>query len=134
MAIIEASARRAEHVWSLALLRRRVPLAWVQLSVLVAFLGVLPIGEKIDPDFWWHLRVGQIVVDSGIPRHDSFSWTAGGNAWVAHEWLSEAIIYAVQSVFGYAGNVVVFGLATAGSLCLMYAAARRGGAGRRLLV
>jgi hypothetical protein len=117
-----------------AFLRKRVPLAWLQLAVLFAVLGTLPVVRDVDPDFWWHLRTGELIFDSGIPRHDVFSWTAAGRPWVAHEWLSEAIIYAVESAFGYIGNIVLFDAAAIGALVLMYALARHAGAGTRLLV
>ncbi len=115
-------------------LRKRVPIAWLQLAVLFAVFGALPVVREVDPDFWWHLRTGELIFDSGIPRHDVFSWTAAGRPWVAHEWLSEAIIYAVESAFGYIGNIVLFDATAIGALVLMYALARRAGAGTRLLV
>jgi len=119
---------------SLAFPSYRVPIAWVQLAVLFAVLAVVVVVRDVDPDFWWHLRTGQLIFDSGIPRHDVYSWTAAGHSWVAHEWLSEAIIYAVESVFGYAGNVVLFAAAAIASLTLMYRLAREGGAGTKILV
>lgn len=116
------------------LFRRRIPLAWLQLGILFVALGAWPIKRAVDPDFWWHLRTGELVFDSGIPRHDVFSWTAAGRPWVAHEWLSEAIIYAVESLLGYIGNVALFDAAAVGALLLMYALARSLGAGTRILV
>jgi hypothetical protein len=116
------------------LLRRRVPIAWVQLAIPLAVLAALPLVRTVDPDFWWHLRTGKLIFESGIPRNDPFSWTAAGKAWVTHEWLSEAIIYAVESTLGYAGNVVVFGLAMVAALGFMYALGRRLGAGTKPLV
>ena len=36
--------------------------------------------EFTDPDFWWHLRTGQLIVDTGaIPKVDPFSFTAAGS-------------------------------------------------------
>jgi hypothetical protein len=114
--------------------RRGVPVAHVQLAMIFAGLAVLPLVKVVDNDFWWHLRTGQLVINSGIPRHDPFSWSRGGAPWTAHEWLSEAIIYAVQSVLGYAGNVVLFAAATVAALWLMYRLGRSLGAGTRPLV
>src|SRR6185295_11612284 len=105
---------------SLAFLRNRVSIAWVQLGVLFAFLFIQPLGREIDPDFWWHLRTGDLIFHSGIPRHDVFSWSAAGAPWVAHEWLGETIIYTVESTLGYFGNALLFGAATIAALALMY--------------
>jgi len=115
-------------------LRASVPVAWVQAGMLFAVLAALPFARGADNDFWWHLRTGQFIFDSGIPRHDPFSWTAAGKPWVMHEWLSEAIIYAVQSAFGYIGNMVLFISVALASITISYALARRFGAGTKLLV
>ncbi|HET6615640.1 MAG TPA: hypothetical protein VFH62_07110 [Dehalococcoidia bacterium] len=112
----------------------RVPLSWLQFGVLAMLLAVLPATRRIDPDFWWHLRTGELIFEDGIPRHDVYSWTAAGHTWVAHEWLSEAIIYVVESAFGYLGNIVLFDLAMLGALALMLDLARRQHAGTRVLV
>src|ERR1700674_5201012 len=114
-------------------LRWRIPVAWLQLAVLYLALPAWQMRGDVDPDFWWHLRTGKLIFDSGIPRHDVFSWTAAGRPWVAHEWLSEAIMYAVESMFGYIGNILVFDAAAIGALVVMYALARRAGAGTRVL-
>ena len=115
-------------------LRRRVPIAWVQLALVVAPLAVVPLLKTVDPDFWWHLRTGQLIVGSGIPRHDPFSWTAAGKVWVTHEWLSEVFIYGVESTLGYLGNALFFGLVAGAALLVMYALGRRLGSGTKPLV
>jgi hypothetical protein len=32
-----------------------------------------------DPDYWWHLRTGHLIVDTGVPHTDPFSFTAAEN-------------------------------------------------------
>ncbi|MGD0114717.1 MAG: hypothetical protein ABSC13_01765 [Dehalococcoidia bacterium] len=115
-------------------LRRRVPIAWVQLAMVVSLLAILSLLKEVDPDFWWHLRTGQLIVESGIPRHDPFSWTAAGKAWVTHEWLSEVFIYGVESTLGYVGNALIFGILAGVALLVMFALGRRMGSGTKLLV
>ena len=116
------------------LLRARLPIAWVQIGVLLAGLVSYPFAKQTDPDFWWHLRTGDRIFHAGIPRHDPFSWTAAGHAWVAHEWLSELLIYSVESAFGYWANVLLFSAVVVAALLLMYRLGRAGGAGTRPLV
>ncbi len=115
-------------------LRRRVPIAWVQLVMVVSLLTILSLLREVDPDFWWHLRTGQLIVQSGIPRHDPFSWTAAGKAWVTHEWLSEVFIYGIESVVGYIGNALIFGVLPGAALLVMFALGRRLGSGTKLMV
>jgi hypothetical protein len=56
-----------------------------------------------DPDYWWHLRTGQYIVETrSIPTEDVFSYTATGKDWIAHEWLSEVLIYTGVANVGYA--------------------------------
>lgn len=114
--------------------RRGIPIAWVQLGVVFTALFMVPFAKTVDPDFWWHLRTGKLIMQSGVPRRDPFSWTASGDDWVVHEWLSETIIYGVESTVGYSGNVVLFGIATVAALLLMYALGRRLGVGTTPLV
>ena len=114
--------------------RTGVPIAWVQLGVLFAGLVSYPFVRGTDPDLWWHLRTGDLIFHSGIPRHDPFSWTAAGRPWVAHEWLSELLIYCVGSALGYWANVLLFGAIVIAALLLMYRLGRAGGAGTRPLV
>ena len=60
-----------------------------------------------DGDFWWHLKTGEYIIrNRSIPRVDSYSFTNFGKPWVAHEWLSEVIFYALYSAFGF--NVLIF--------------------------
>ena len=72
-------------------------------------------GPVKDPDFYWHLKTGQYLIDTkSIPAVDMFSWTRFGSEWVTHEWLSEVIMYAVFTVLGYGGLIVLFaGIITA---------------------
>ena len=58
----------------------------------VLLLGLLGMTARnaLDPDLWWHLRTGQLIVETGhVPHSDPFSFTRAGHAWVSHEWLSE---------------------------------------------
>jgi hypothetical protein len=127
---VETSLEVQPRQW----LKRRVPIAWVQLAVPLMLLAALPLATTVDPDFWWHLRTGRLIVESGIPRHDPFSWTAAGKAWVTHEWLSEVVIYGVESTLGYVGNVLLFGAVAGGALLVAYGLGRRLGAGTKPLV
>jgi hypothetical protein len=79
-----------------------------------------------DPDSWWHLATGKwIVENTAIPRTDPFSWTAGGNEWVAHEWGTEIIFNAVDSGFGPVGLLVMQGLLVGAGFFLLRLTLRR---------
>ncbi len=101
-------------------------------GLLLAFAGLLPFVAPTDFDLWWHLRTGQLIVNSGIPYYNDYSFTALGRPWVVYEWLSELIIYGLQSSVGYVGLVLLFGAVQAGSGALVYRLLRFKGAGRFL--
>ena len=74
-----------------------------------------------DGDFWWHLKTGEYIVNThSVPRADFFSFTNYGKAWVAHEWLSEAIFYIIYSRLGFNFLIVVFAILTALAFWIAY--------------
>ncbi len=57
----------------------------------------------VDPDTWWHIRVGETILQTHHwPTTDPYSFTAPGAPWIAYEWLGEVVI-ALASRFGFAG-------------------------------
>ena len=74
-----------------------------------------------DPDFWWHLRTGQLIVEThAIPHADPFSFTKNGSPWIAHEWLSELFIYGLYLAGSYALLILVFSTIITGAFLLVY--------------
>ncbi|HEY6379183.1 MAG TPA: hypothetical protein VI316_08375, partial [Candidatus Dormibacteraeota bacterium] len=62
-----------------------------------------------DPDLWWHLRVGQWILDHhAVPRTELFSYTAAGNPVTYHEWGSEVLF----AVLNGAGGLLLLSLVT----------------------
>jgi hypothetical protein len=93
------------------------------LLVFVFMLTIFTLAARqiIDPDFWWHLRTGEYLVQTGsIPRSDIFSTVFFGKEWITHEWLSEVFIYLVYRVFGYGGLIVAFSLILTGGFAIAY--------------
>ena len=61
------AVRRLRGGPSIAWLAVKVPIAWVQVGMLFAVLAALPFARGVDNDFWWHLRTGRFIFESGIP-------------------------------------------------------------------
>jgi hypothetical protein len=64
-------------------------------------LGVFLVGRVfyagrdfvVDPDVWWHIKVGQDILRSHhFPITDPYSFTAFGTPWIAYEWLGDVVI------------------------------------------
>lgn len=89
--------------------------------VLMVVLFMLATRPITDPDFWWHLRTGQYIVETGtIPHGDIFSTVFYGREWVTHEWLSEVLIYSIQRTLGYGGLVLSFASMIVAALWITY--------------
>jgi hypothetical protein len=93
------------------------------LTVFVVLLTGLPL---IDPDYFWHLKAGEYIVGHGaVPHGDIFSFTRAGRPWVLHEWLFEAVLYAVSSAWGAFGVRALSATLACAALALTWATARR---------
>jgi hypothetical protein len=94
-----------------------------RLMVLVLLLSLFAMSVRpiTDPDFWWHLRTGQLIWETrSIPRHDVFSYTVSAHPWVTHEWLAEILMYGVYAISGQAGLIIAFALVITGAFALLY--------------
>ncbi|MEK6191323.1 MAG: hypothetical protein AABM41_03240 [Chloroflexota bacterium] len=81
-----------------------------------------------DPDFFTHIRTGQLIVDNGqVPTTDPFSFTWFGQPWILHEWLSEVLMYLLFSGPSVMVPFVVFGLIPGALLAVLLAAIVRRG-------
>lgn len=114
-------SRASERLRALLSTRRLLPF------VLMSVVFALTVAPATDPDFWWHLRTGQFIAETRtVPHTDIFSHTAAGREWVAHEWLTELLMFAVFKGAGWAGLIALFSLVMTAALWLAYwrAAAR----------
>ncbi len=74
----------------------------------------------LDPDFGWHLKVGEEISLSGeVPRVNYYNYTYRGN-WVDHEWLADLGIYQAYQLWGYNFLVVLFALITLTAFILLH--------------
>lgn len=56
-------------------------------AILLAALTVLAVRPIPDPDTWFHMAFGRVVLDTGeIPRGDVFSHTSPGGEWISSGW------------------------------------------------
>ncbi len=88
----------------------RVRERWLLPSTIVGAAVLLSIPVKLlteklsDPDLWWHLRTGKLIVDEkSIPHADVYSFTIPGKSWVVQEWGSEVILQGLRDAFGLYG-------------------------------
>jgi hypothetical protein len=84
------------------------------LIVLLAFVLIVPFiigsADRIfaDGDVSWHVAAGQWMIAHGrVPLTDPFSFSAAGQPWIAHEWLSEVLMGAAYNLAGFTGLSVL---------------------------
>lgn len=111
------------------LLDRRLIVPVVVLLTFFCFCFI----RQTDPDWWWHLRTGQLIWETrAIPTVDPYSYTNAGRPWVVHEWLFEVLSYLGYQALGYNGSVLVMAVIVLATYTLHYLLLRSLGAGRVL--
>lgn len=63
----------------------------------------------LDPDYGWHVRLGEEILKKGISRTDPFSYTMPSYSFIDHEWLSNILIHQM-SLLGRIPLAIVFAL------------------------
>ena len=67
------------------------------------------IRAQVDPDAWWHLRLGSAIVGTGqVPTTDTISWWSAGTAWISPSWLNEVLLHLSNAVAGSAGQSLLY--------------------------
>jgi hypothetical protein len=84
---------------------------WVNIGVVLLVMStvfnILSL-TVADPDLWGHVKFGQDLWQTGqIIRSDPYSYLTGDQLWINHEWLTEAIFYAIFALSGPAGLIVL---------------------------
>lgn len=97
--------------------RRRVSAALEAPWWTLPFIGMaatlpLIVRRVGDPDYWWHVRTGQWMVDNhAFARADLYTYTVQGSPWTDHEYLSQLLFYALDRIGGLVAVSVFFGAA-----------------------
>lgn len=79
----------------------------------------------LDPDFGWHIRLGQLILSEGVPATDPFSYSMPSYPVVGHEWLTDILLTWLLPIIGYIGLAGIFTFIAFGALVLQWKAAAR---------
>ena len=89
--------------------------------ILALGLFVMAARSATDPDLWWHLRTGQLIVQNHRVFHnDPYSFTRFNQPWVDHEWLSQIFIFSLYRAAGFAGLIAGFAAIIAAAFLLVF--------------
>jgi len=83
---------------------------------------VLGSSLRIEPDTWWHLKLGQDILSTGHwPGADSFSFSARGTPWFDYEWLGDVALALGYRAAGLRGLEILFWALSSAIMLLSYA-------------
>jgi len=85
---------------------------WGVMWLAVFFVGV----RSLDPDFGWHIQMGNLILAGGVPQTDPFSYTMANFPFIDHEWLTNTIIAVLYPRVGMAGLAVIFATIVLGTI------------------
>lgn len=110
--------------------RRPIDLAWAGIIFLIpVFLGLLPRLGMVD--LAYHLRAGAAILEEGIPRSDSYTFTVVGDSWLDQQWGAQALLRLVYDAGGFELLVVVRALLAGTAFAFVFLACRGRGASPR---
>jgi hypothetical protein len=90
-------------------------------AILALGLFALAARPVVDPDLWWHLKTGQLILRNHAVFHaDPFSFTRAGAPWLNHEWLSDVLMFGLYRAAGWTGLIVTFAVLTTGTFLLAF--------------
>jgi hypothetical protein len=87
-----------------------------------AYLNLVTSSSRllIDSDVYWHIVVGQWIVDHrAVPHVDPFSFTMRGAPWITSAWLSEILYWGAFKIAGWVGPVILAALSVAAAFFLL---------------
>jgi Flp pilus assembly protein TadD len=96
---------------------------WAYLIPAALLAQMLWLGDLSDtnPDTWWHLKTGQLILQThAIPMRDPFSYVLAGRPWTTFEWLFQVVIYLAYAGAGAAGLTALRVGVLAGAFLLLY--------------
>ncbi|MDD5342448.1 MAG: hypothetical protein PHI73_03895 [Patescibacteria group bacterium] len=95
---------------------------------LIAVIGIiffLGMRVPLDPDLGWHLRSGEYIWQhKAVATTDPFSHSFPEYPWIAHEWLSDLMLYGLNSLGAVAGPIAMSAVFAVFSTLAFYFAGR----------
>lgn len=81
-------------------------LGWFTLGAIGLLFITVSIQKICNPDLWWQLRTGQLVLEQGWPTVDTLSYTAAGNEWIEMRWIFCVLAYLTWKAGGPAAIIL----------------------------
>ena len=102
------------------------------MGLLVGALGMAGgVGALYDNSFFTHLATGRLIVDSGFPRVDPYTFTSAGESWFPQSWLASVLYAGVEELGDGRALRILFGLTSAALAALGWTLTRPAGTALR---
>jgi hypothetical protein len=82
-----------------------------------------------DPGSLWHVTVGELILTTGMPQTDPFSYTFEGVRWVPQQWGAEVLMAAAHRAGGLDTLLLAFAAGLAALYALVFRRCVEGGMG-----
>ena len=106
-------------------LMRRLTTARAAQIILALLLLAMAARPALDPDMFWHIRLGQQSIESGeFVYLDSFSHTRAGALHKNHSWLAQVVMARLWQLGGHLGLTLYVAALAMGGMLLLYRAGR----------
>ncbi len=90
--------------------------------------------QFIDPDFGIHIRLGEYILDYGVPHHDPFSYTMPSFEYIYHEWIPALLFFKLYPFIGIAGLSILFSAMAAAAIAISIPSQYRKGGSALILL
>ena len=82
-----------------------------------------------DPGALWHVRVGDLILTSGFPHTDPFTYTFEGRTWIPQQWGAEVLMSLAHRAGGLDLMLLGFAVLVAGLFTAVFRRCLAGGMG-----
>jgi len=82
---------------------KQLDLAKIFVFLAAIFLFGIKGKADLDPDFGWHYKMGELILQKGIPKTDPFSYTMPSFPFIDHEWLTNVSYFWIFGQVGFVG-------------------------------
>lgn len=97
---------------------RRAAALWLGTAFCISLLLTVQLFRYGDE--WWHIALGRLILQSGIPSAEPFSFVAAQHPWVEQQWLYEVVVASLVRIGG--DGLASLALGLVGSAALLLAA------------
>lgn len=117
---VPSPAPQPEESYPLKVLHRVSSFQVLLGAILVSVVFVAERSIRLDPDTWWHIKVGSdILATHQFPIADHYSFTVRGAPWIAYEWLGD-VVMSLASRSGLGGTELLLVASTSLIILLIY--------------